>query len=110
MSNCFQLRVKLLTYPYIVILSTTTATTQNGMSSSLDLDLEQYVVPTPSTPVVYAANLTENPRSLKHNKESTKGDVGVSNDLQTTIKVTFLVIYGSDKDLNLKSYKVIYGI
>ncbi|KAL7602621.1 6-phosphofructo-2-kinase/fructose-2,6-bisphosphatase isoform X1 [Lactuca sativa] len=59
---------------------------ENGMSSSLDLDLEQYVVPTPSTPVVYAANLTENPRSLKHNKESTKGDVGVSNDLQTTIK------------------------
>ncbi|KAI3788021.1 hypothetical protein L2E82_00615 [Cichorium intybus] len=42
---------------------------ENGMSSSLDLDLEQYVVPSPSTPVVYAANLTENPRSLKHNKE-----------------------------------------
>ncbi|KAL4587770.1 hypothetical protein LXL04_000644 [Taraxacum kok-saghyz] len=39
---------------------------ENGMSSSLDLDLEQYVVPTPSTPVVYAANLTENPRSLNN--------------------------------------------
>ncbi|KAK1428655.1 hypothetical protein QVD17_17494 [Tagetes erecta] len=40
---------------------------ENGLSESLDLDLEQYVVPTPPTSVVYAANLTENPRSMKHN-------------------------------------------
>lgn len=40
---------------------------QNDFASGLELDLEKYVVPT--TPnmgsgVVYAANLTENPRSL----------------------------------------------
>ncbi|KAF5821683.1 putative 6-phosphofructo-2-kinase, Fructose-2,6-bisphosphate 2-phosphatase [Helianthus annuus] len=39
---------------------------ENGLSASLDLDLEQYVIPAPPTSVVYAANLTENPRSLKY--------------------------------------------
>ncbi|KAL8215190.1 hypothetical protein R6Q57_004639 [Mikania cordata] len=39
---------------------------ENGLSASLDLDLEQYVVPAPPTSVVYAANLTENPRSINH--------------------------------------------
>ncbi|MFS8026063.1 putative 6-phosphofructo-2-kinase, Fructose-2,6-bisphosphate 2-phosphatase [Helianthus anomalus] len=38
---------------------------ENGSSTSLDLDLEQYLVPAPATSVVYAANLTETPRSLK---------------------------------------------
>ncbi|GER30495.1 6-phosphofructo-2-kinase/fructose-2 6-bisphosphatase [Striga asiatica] len=41
---------------------------QNESSPSLELDLEHYVVPAPSTPAnsahVYAANLTETPRSL----------------------------------------------
>ncbi|KAF0935965.1 hypothetical protein E2562_037447 [Oryza meyeriana var. granulata] len=39
---------------------------KNGFASGLELDLEKYVVPTPNmgSGVVYAANLTENPRSL----------------------------------------------
>lgn len=40
--------------------------TENGSSASLELDLEHYVVPAPTTSgSVYAANLTETPRSLK---------------------------------------------
>jgi hypothetical protein len=55
---------------------------QNDFASGLELDLEQYVVPT--TPnmgsgVVYAANLTENPRSLF--------DTGMSSNNNTTKKV-----------------------
>lgn len=41
---------------------------QNGSSASLELDLEHYVVPAPTTSansgLVYAANMTETPRSL----------------------------------------------
>lgn len=37
---------------------------QHGSSASLELDLEHYVVPAPATSPVYAANLTETPRSL----------------------------------------------
>ncbi|KAK7289843.1 hypothetical protein RIF29_03813 [Crotalaria pallida] len=41
---------------------------ENGSSVGLELDLEHYVVPAPSTSansaLVYAANMTENPRSL----------------------------------------------
>lgn len=41
---------------------------QNSSSVSLELDLEHYVVPAPSTSansgLVYAANMTETPRSL----------------------------------------------
>ncbi|CAJ2640318.1 unnamed protein product [Trifolium pratense] len=38
---------------------------ENGSSAGLELDLEHYVVPAPSTSAhVYAANMTENPRSL----------------------------------------------
>lgn len=41
---------------------------ENGSSTSLELDLEHYVVPAPSTSAnsghVYAANMTETPRSL----------------------------------------------
>ncbi|PQQ11758.1 6-phosphofructo-2-kinase/fructose-2 6-bisphosphatase [Prunus yedoensis var. nudiflora] len=41
---------------------------ENGSSTSLELDLEHYVVPAPSTSansgLVYAANMTETPRSL----------------------------------------------
>lgn len=39
---------------------------QNGSFVGLDLDLEHYVVPAPSSSVnsiVYTANMTENPRS-----------------------------------------------
>lgn len=41
---------------------------ENGSSASLELDLEHYVVPAPATSansgMVYAANMTETPRSL----------------------------------------------
>ncbi|KAK7387249.1 hypothetical protein VNO78_27891 [Psophocarpus tetragonolobus] len=41
---------------------------ENGCSVGLELDIEHYVVPTPATAAnsahVYAANMTENPRSL----------------------------------------------
>lgn len=53
---------------------------QNGFASGLEHDLEKYVVPTPNmgSGVVYAANLTENPRSLlqtgsSSNNDTTKG-------------------------------------
>lgn len=40
---------------------------QTVSSVGLELDLEHYVVPAPSnSAVVYAANLTENPRSLNN--------------------------------------------
>jgi len=40
---------------------------QNGSSASLELDLEQYLVPSPicaNSSVVYAANLTETPKTF----------------------------------------------
>lgn len=40
---------------------------QNGSSASLELDIEHYVVPAPTSAnsgPVYAANMTETPRSL----------------------------------------------
>lgn len=41
---------------------------QNGSSASLELDLEHYVIPAPSTSansgLIYAASATETPRSL----------------------------------------------
>ncbi|KAF8721408.1 hypothetical protein HU200_023121 [Digitaria exilis] len=53
---------------------------KNGFASGLEHDLEKYVVPTPNmgSGVVYAANLTENPRSLlqtgsSSNNDTTKG-------------------------------------
>ncbi|KAK3151324.1 hypothetical protein QOZ80_3AG0244430 [Eleusine coracana subsp. coracana] len=49
---------------------------KNGLTSGLELDLEKYVVPTPNmgSGVVYAANLTENPRSLVHTGSSSNDD------------------------------------
>ncbi|OMP02434.1 Carbohydrate binding module family 20 [Corchorus olitorius] len=61
---------------------------ENGSSASLELDLEHYVVPAPSTSAnsgqVYAANLAENPRSLTF--------AGVSVDRPATIKEMEVVI------------------
>ncbi|KAL6986168.1 hypothetical protein U1Q18_005169 [Sarracenia purpurea var. burkii] len=37
---------------------------QNGSSATLELDLEHYVVPAPAKSLIYAANMTETPRSL----------------------------------------------
>ncbi|KAG8496180.1 hypothetical protein CXB51_009167 [Gossypium anomalum] len=61
---------------------------ENGSSASLELDLEHYVVPAPSTSansgLVYAANLAENPRSLTFS--------GVSGDRPATIKEMEVII------------------
>ncbi|TYJ41734.1 hypothetical protein E1A91_A03G041400v1 [Gossypium mustelinum] len=61
---------------------------ENGSSASLELDLEHYVVPAPSTSansgLVYAANLAENPRSLTSS--------GVSGDRPATIKEMEVII------------------
>lgn len=60
---------------------------QNGSAASLELDLEQYVVPAPTTSsgVVYAANLTESPRSLFHTGISSKNGI-TSNSLHSSTK------------------------
>ncbi|KAG4935215.1 hypothetical protein JHK84_049410 [Glycine max] len=54
--------------PDVSINSAPQTSGENGCSVGLELDLEHYVVPTPATSAnsahVYAANLTENPRSL----------------------------------------------
>ncbi|KAI3667764.1 hypothetical protein L6452_42833 [Arctium lappa] len=76
---------------------------ENGSSMSLDLDLEQYVVPTPPTSVVYAANLTETPRCLQHGGGVTKGDgsekgVSVSVDRPTSIKEREVVVLEKESD------------
>ncbi|KAK5846958.1 hypothetical protein PVK06_003259 [Gossypium arboreum] len=61
---------------------------ENGSSASLELDLEHYVVPAPSTSansgLVYAANLAENPRSLTSS--------GVSGDRPATRKEMEFII------------------
>lgn len=76
---------------------------QHGSSASLELDLEHYVVPAPTqSATVYAANLTETPRSLKLSgvfsgtdgttipRPSSK-DGHTSNDRSATIKVFVLL-------------------
>lgn len=75
---------------------------QHGSSATLELDLEHYVVPAPATSansaLVYAANLTETPRSLKGTGVFSRTDGAnsglhsykdgrVSNDRPATIKV-----------------------
>lgn len=78
---------------------------QNGSAATLELDLEHYVVPAPSTSansgLVYAANMTETPRSLTHSgvfsnsdgsgnvSNSFKDGGGISGDRPATIKVYF---------------------
>ncbi|KAM1039888.1 hypothetical protein ACFX2I_029137 [Malus domestica] len=55
---------------------------ENGSSASLELDLEHYVVPAPSTSPnsghMYAANMTETPRSLNLSGIFTKADGSTS--------------------------------
>lgn len=81
---------------------------ENGSSASLELDLEHYVVPAPSTcansGLVYAANMTETPRSLMlygvfpkadgHSSASYsfKDGSGVSVDRPATIKGMEVVV------------------
>lgn len=61
---------------------------------SLELDLEHYVVPAPSnsanSDLVYAADLTENPRSRSSGSGSDSysiGDGNVSIDQPETVKI-----------------------
>ncbi|XP_072997674.1 6-phosphofructo-2-kinase/fructose-2,6-bisphosphatase-like [Typha latifolia] len=63
---------------------------ENGSAATLELDLEKYVVPAPATSsnVVYAANLTENPRSFFPRGISLKNDVNNANirkDIEVTV-------------------------
>ncbi|KAL5218880.1 hypothetical protein ABZP36_019564 [Zizania latifolia] len=74
---------------------------KNGFASGLELDLEKYIVPTPNmgSGVVYAANLTENPRSLLHTGISSNNDTTTGN-LHNSIKGdTSLNHYASSKKL-----------
>ncbi|PIN25454.1 Fructose-6-phosphate 2-kinase/fructose-2,6-biphosphatase [Handroanthus impetiginosus] len=54
--------------PDVSINSAADASNENGSSASLELDLDHYLVPPPATSansgLVYAANVTETPRSL----------------------------------------------
>ncbi|KQK22136.1 6-phosphofructo-2-kinase/fructose-2,6-bisphosphatase [Brachypodium distachyon] len=78
----------------VVMNAETESRTKNGFASGLELDLEKYVVPTPNmgAGVVYAANLTENPRSLL--------DHGVSSNNDTTKGTLQNLIKGDDAPPN----------
>ncbi|XP_048324165.2 6-phosphofructo-2-kinase/fructose-2,6-bisphosphatase isoform X1 [Ziziphus jujuba] len=81
---------------------------ENGSAATLELDLEHYVVPAPSTSansgLVYAANMTETPRSLTHSgvfsnsdgsgnvSNSFKDGGGISGDRPATIKEMEIVV------------------
>ncbi|XP_073001703.1 6-phosphofructo-2-kinase/fructose-2,6-bisphosphatase-like isoform X2 [Typha latifolia] len=72
---------------------------ENGSSASLELDLEHYVVPAPTANrgVVYAANLTENPRSLFQNGPFVRHDV-TSSSLQDPYRGdAFTFDHGNDR-------------
>ncbi|KAM3307242.1 6-phosphofructo-2-kinase/fructose-2,6-bisphosphatase [Capsicum chacoense] len=90
--------------PDISINSTPAMGAEHGSSASLELDLEHYVVPAPTqSATVYAANLTETPRSLKLSgvfsgtdgttipRPSSK-DGHTSNDRSATIKQMEVIV------------------
>ncbi|KAF7121285.1 hypothetical protein RHSIM_Rhsim13G0067500 [Rhododendron simsii] len=84
--------------PDVSINSAPETGAENGSSVSLELDLEHYVVPAPAaSSLIYAANMTETPRSLTHagvfskHESSTSGlqshkDGGVLSDRPAAIK------------------------
>ncbi|VFR00413.1 unnamed protein product [Cuscuta campestris] len=59
--------------PDVIINSSTQAGNESGSSANAELDIENYVVPSPApwehSGLVYAANLTETPRSLNGSGE-----------------------------------------
>ncbi|KAL3530910.1 hypothetical protein ACH5RR_010232 [Cinchona calisaya] len=71
--------------PDISINSVAESGTENGSSASLELDLEHYVVPAPTTSansgLVYAANMTETPRSLNQAGVFSKVTCGASHSV-----------------------------
>lgn len=71
-----------LTHDFVLIY-------QSGSTTSLELDLESYVVPLPTcaNPTVYAANLAETPRSAGYNKEFPKCDASRLSPSSSTDKV-----------------------
>lgn len=90
--------------PDVSINSTSAMGAEHGSSASLELDLEHYVVPAPATSApVYAANLTETPRSLTRKgvfsgtdgtiipRPSSK-DGHTSNDRSATIKQMEVIV------------------
>ncbi|KAL5580694.1 hypothetical protein UlMin_013136 [Ulmus minor] len=94
--------------PDVSINSVSQISAENGSSATLELDLEHYVVPAPSTcansGLVYAANMTETPRSLTRSGVFSKADgsmsashsfkdgSGVSMDRPPTIKEMEVVV------------------
>lgn len=93
--------------PDVSINSVPASGAENGSSTSLELDLEHYVIPAPATSansgLVYAANLTENPRSLtragvfSNNDGSgpilnTSKDSGITADRPPTIKEMEVIV------------------
>ncbi|WOL16298.1 6-phosphofructo-2-kinase/fructose-2,6-bisphosphatase-like isoform X2 [Canna indica] len=76
---------------------------ENGPASTLELDLEHYVVPAPSssTRVVYAANLTENPRSLLNTGSFSKHDAASGGSYGSTKTGLFSLDYSNThKDMD----------
>nr|GMD12360.1 6-phosphofructo-2-kinase/fructose-2,6-bisphosphatase isoform X1 [Ipomoea batatas] len=93
--------------PDVSINSSTELSNEHGSSATLELDLEHYVVPAPATSansaLVYAANLTETPRSLKGTGVFSRTDGAnsglhsykdgrVSNDRPATIKEMEVIV------------------
>ncbi|XP_071935609.1 6-phosphofructo-2-kinase/fructose-2,6-bisphosphatase-like isoform X2 [Coffea arabica] len=78
--------------------------TENCSSASLELDLEHYVVPAPTTSansgLLYAANMTETPRSLSHANAFSKAaggashpvSIGVPTERPATIKEMEVIV------------------
>ncbi|KAL8136657.1 hypothetical protein V2J09_002658 [Rumex salicifolius] len=81
--------------PDISISSDPQAGTESGSSASLDLDIERYVVPSPtsSTNSVYAANLAATPRYIaSHSNTFTVRTAGASSDQPSSLKEMDLTI------------------
>lgn len=85
---------------------------QNGSTASLELDLEHYVVPAPTTSansdLVYAANMTETPRSLSRLGVFSRSD-GSSGALHSQ-RDTGVSVDGPDLLVLFFSFSVIYGL
>ncbi|KAJ7959842.1 6-phosphofructo-2-kinase/fructose-2, 6-bisphosphatase [Quillaja saponaria] len=98
--------------PDVSINSMPEASAEHGSSATLELDLEHYVVPAPSTSansaLVYAANMTETPRSLSRagifsrtdgssSSSHSFKDGGVLVDRPPTIKEMEVIVPDSSK-------------
>lgn len=89
--------------PDVSINSAPESSAENGSSASLELDLEQYLVPAPSTTAAsYAANMAETPRSMTHagvfnndgfsSASHSNKDAGVPVEQPATIKEMEIVV------------------